>query len=230
MDYKAIIFDLDGTVVETEHIWEQGLKELLANKNVVVTPERMQEIERCVTGLALPYCCRLLKDHFVLQDSVETLLKDYTNIVRERYKRGISFVRGFTDFHTKINSVYQLKSGIATSADDETLVWTKQHVPLEQYFGHHIYNLSHVNNRAKPDPALYTYAAQQLVVAPELCIAIEDSANGVAAAKAAGMLCIGINTAGRRHLLDKADVVVEGYREINVLQLLKKRNSLVICF
>ena len=219
MNFKAVIFDLDGTVVDTDRIWEEALKQLLVNKGVRVVPEQLQEIERTVMGLALPYSSQFVKDYFKLPEPVDVLVQDYVNIVRARYQMGINFVQGFTDFHRVVTAEHKLKSGIATNANDETIAWTKNFVPLEQFFGEHIYNISHVDNKVKPDPAIYLHTAKQLVVEPEFCLVIEDSANGIAASKSAGMLCIGINTSGRRHLLSEADVIVDGYHEIDLIRV-----------
>lgn len=223
MDFKAIIFDLDGTVVDTEQIWDHALKELLTLKGIVLTPEHVQEIERKIMGLAVPYCCQFIKEYFNFAEPADILARQYVDIVRVRYQAGIKLISGFADFHRLITVTHKLKSGIATSADNETVNWTKSHVPLEQFFGQHIYNISHVDNKAKPDPALYLHTAAQLIVEPELCLAIEDSSNGIAAAKAAGMACIGINTSGRRHLLNEADVIVDGYHQINLQQITQKK-------
>ena len=59
-----------------------------------------------------------------------------------------------------------------------------------------------------------------LGVNPSKCIAIEDSAHGINAAQAAGMYCIGINTAGNASLLQKADTIISGYKELNITQFI----------
>lgn len=90
---------------------------------------------------------------------------------------------------------------------------------IERFFDKHIYNVSRVNNI--PDPILYLYTAKQLNINPAQCIAIEDSAHGIKAAKSAGMYCIGINTAGNYEQLKESDIIVDSYSDINLKDILK---------
>ena len=97
---------------------------------------------------------------------------------------------------------------------------TKKALPIEQLFGQHIYNITHVNNLGKPRPDIFLHAAKQLDIDPIACIVIEDSAHGIKAAKAAGMFCIGINTHGNPDQLKEADLIINGYHEIDLIELI----------
>ena len=130
------------------------------------------------------------------------------------------FIPGFVQFHQQL-APHNLKSGIATNASKETAELTDKILNLRQFFGEHIYNVSHVNFANKPDPALYLHAAQKLCVDPLECIAIEDSTHGVTAAKGAGMYCIGINTARNHQALQQADIIVDHYNQIDLPKLLQ---------
>jgi beta-phosphoglucomutase-like phosphatase (HAD superfamily) len=133
----------------------------------------------------------------------------------------VRFIPGFVQFHKKL-ATYNLKSGIATNASAETAELTDKLLNLRQFFGEHIYNVSHVNFANKPAPDLYLHAAKQLCIDPIACIAIEDSAHGITAAKAAGMYCIGINTARNRQALAQADCIVDHYNQIDLQNLLSQ--------
>jgi beta-phosphoglucomutase-like phosphatase (HAD superfamily) len=69
---------------------------------------------------------------------------------------------------------------------------------------------------------LYLHAAKQIDIAAELCVAIEDSAHGIRAAKGAGMFCIGINTSKNLDNLKEADFIIDTYHDIDLPRLLKK--------
>jgi beta-phosphoglucomutase-like phosphatase (HAD superfamily) len=84
-----------------------------------------------------------------------------------------------------------------------------------------MYNISCVGNICKPRPDIYLHAAKKLGCAPAECIAIEDSAPGILAAKRAGMKCIGINTNRDITALKEADYIIESYSEVT-LDLLKE--------
>jgi beta-phosphoglucomutase-like phosphatase (HAD superfamily) len=167
-------------------------------------------------------CCTIIKEHAGLTESVEALVEQKSAIARALYLEGISFVKGFADFHDVVKN-HGLKSAIATNALDDTLHLTEQALRLSRFFGEHRYGISRVNYVSKPAPDIYLHAAEKLQVAPRHCIAIEDSPAGIKAAKAAGMYCIGINTGRRRHALAEADCIVERYEDIQLSGILKKQ-------
>ncbi len=150
-----------------------------------------------------------------MKDPVDILIAEKLSLANSMYRDGIKFIEGFPDFHNQLVPS-GLKYGVATNADDTTVALTDEALNLKSYFGEHIYGISHVNFVCKPDPAIYLYAAQRLSVAPEECVAIEDSAHGIRAAKAAGMRCIGINTARKKEQVAEADLVIDSYSEISL--------------
>jgi HAD superfamily hydrolase (TIGR01509 family) len=219
--YQAIIFDLDGTIIDTEHIWRRATKELLHQRGICISPELELELQQKLCGLALSQSCTFIKNHFSLPDALSVLVDEKALRANTLYGVEVKFVEGFLDFYAKVRA-NNLKSGVATNAHDDTVAVTDRALGLTSLFGEHIYPISRVNNIGKPDPAIYLHAAQKLGVNPENCIAIEDSAHGLAAAKKAGMLCIGINTAKDRTRLTQAHHVIETYNEINLDLLLKR--------
>jgi HAD superfamily hydrolase (TIGR01509 family) len=218
MGYKAIIFDLDGTIIDTETIWNQASRQLLEKRGIKLDAKTDKELFESIQGLALHKSCLLIKQTAQLSEPLEGLIKEASTIAHDLYKRHVRFIPGFIKFHNKLTRL-QLKSGVATNASAETAELTDRIMGLRRFFGKHIYNVSHVNFANKPDPALYLYAAQQLCVNPSDCIAIEDSRHGVTAAKNAGMYCIGINTAKNRTALSGADIIVDSYQQINLSEL-----------
>lgn len=88
-----------------------------------------------------------------------------------------------------------LPKAVASSSTKEALARKMALIGLAAHFGPHIYSGDHVA-RAKPAPDLFLFAAERLGAAPEACVAIEDSVNGVRAAVAAGMIAIGFTGGG----------------------------------
>ena len=213
---RAIIFDMDGTIVDTNTIWDMATQKLLIGKGVNYTPELHISIREMLAGGAggLRHGCALLKQMFDLSETPEQLAQEKKAHAHALYADGVTFIAGFPEFHAKIA---HLPNSIATNADDATLMITKKALNLEKYFGQHIYGIAQVNHVGKPDPAIYLHAARQLGQNPAECVALEDSATGIKSAKAAGMYCIGINSHGHRASLKDADIIVDTYAEIDFI-------------
>lgn len=222
--YKAIIFDMDGTIIDSNGVWNSATYNLITSKSKDITATELDNIQRQVKGLALVASCVIIKNECRLKDSVETLIEENTAHALALYKDALVFIPGFKDFFKEVEK-YNLKVAIATNAEDATLSLTTESLQLDNFFGEHIYNITHVNNMYKPFPDLYLHAAHKLGVRPEECIAIEDSTHGVSAAVTAGMFCIGINTGNDKEALKHAHLIVDKYSEIDLENLLYEKET-----
>lgn len=216
MKFKAIIFDMDGTIVDSEKIWKKATQILIEQHGVTYTPELHTELDEKIHGLATHKSCSIICEVLGLSVPIDELISQKRTIARELYHSSqVSLIEGFADFHASVRE-QELRHAIATNADDTTVHITDRAVNLRQFFGDHIYGISCVNNVCKPDPAIYLHAAQSLKVTPQECIAVEDSAHGVAAAQAAGMYTVGLAAVSGRRGVAKADCIVDQYCDIDL--------------
>jgi beta-phosphoglucomutase-like phosphatase (HAD superfamily) len=220
MKYKAIIFDMDGTIIDTAGIWMQANKVLIERRGIPYTPELQAELTPQIHGLATHKTVSIIKDTLKLKESLQDLITEKYVIAMNLYHAGVNFIEGFQEFHGEVVRL-KLKNAVATNADNKTIKKANDALNLKNYFGDHIYGIESVNLVCKPDPAIYLHASGKLGVAPEECIAIEDSAFGIAAAQEAGIVCIGINTGKNFEQVKKADIIVDYYHEINFKKLLQ---------
>ena len=219
MKYKAIIFDLDGTISNSEGIWMQATQEMISSRGVTLTEQLKNDLYKELNGLSLGKCIEVVKKVFKFSDKSEHLSEEIVRRVKELYQTNLTFIEGFEAFHQKTKKAL-LKTAVATNADDQTLYLTTLQLGLDRFFSNHIYGISCVNHIYKPNPAIYLYAAQQININPAECIAIEDSAHGIKAAKSAGMFCIGINTGRKKEFGQDADIIVDAYHKIDLDNLI----------
>lgn len=223
MNYKAIIFDMDGTIISTEMIWQIATQNILDIYVPHLDQEKKDEIKTYLIGLALYESCKYIQKHALTEVSVDEIREEKARQAHALYNsHGLTFIPFFPEFHEKVKGL-NLKTAIATNATDETVRKTLTMLPLKDYFAEHIYHIDMVNRVCKPNPDIFLHAAKNIAVDPEHCIVIEDSVHGIKAAKAAGMYCIAINTGNNRHLLHEADEIVDCYTEINLEKLLYKK-------
>jgi sugar-phosphatase len=214
MKYKAIIFDMDGTIVDTEPVWKQAARNILQKAEKPVSDDVLNDILRQCHGSSLRQSCALFKEKCSIQGSVDDLIAEQCRDIDALYEQGITYIDGFIDFITKVMSL-NMKYAIATNSTQDIVDKVERSLRIRSYFSDHIYCADHVAS-PKPAPDLYTYASARIECQPSECIAIEDSAHGIQSAKRAGMFCIGINTSHDRSQLDQADMIIDSYRDINI--------------
>jgi beta-phosphoglucomutase-like phosphatase (HAD superfamily) len=221
MQYKAIIFDMDGTIMYSENRWYDANLKLLDNRGIMLSQDKKEQLKQELVGRTAQDCCQILKNIAHLNDDIEILISEIQALERQQPAQML-LVDGFLTFHSKAQK-QNLRMAIATNASAGITQQIKTVLRLDTFFGDHIYTASHVA-KGKPSPDIYLYAAAQLNIAPEECIAIEDSQHGLQAARDAGMFCIGINTSNQPERLLLAHLKIDHYDEIDLEKLLKGTN------
>lgn len=218
MNYEALIFDMDGVIIDSEVLFDAADTEFFRRHGVVYNRE---EVALLLTGMYLREGTALLKERYGFSSDVDSLMNERQSLLEQEYRTHLSYVTGFEAFYARVR-VAGLKTAIATSSNDHLLSLARERLKLDEKFGVHIYKASDVGHVSKPNPAVYLYAAEKLGVQPEKCFVIEDAPKGVQAAKNAGMYCIGITTSFAADRLSHADAVVNSYEEIDLERLLNK--------
>jgi len=167
------------------------------------------------TGLWTRNTFQKLKEHLHLEQEVEDLILRKRSIFNDAFdsKEDLALLEGvehlIKDFHQ--NGMQLI---VASSASKVTIDRVFRRFDLHQYFTHIVSGEDFP--KSKPHPAIFLHAASLSIAPKENCIVIEDSTNGVKAAKAAGIFCVGYNSFHSKDQdLSLADVVVNHFDELN---------------
>ena len=215
---KAIIFDLDGTITDSEPFWLSIHKQMLEKRSITIDKATELELYRAMHGKAAREIAKWMCDRYGLPESIDELIEEFKELSVQKCHGNVPLISGFDAFFEQVKS-YPLRYAIATNCGPHSTGVLDKAVDLESRFGEHIYHCGHVAE-GKPAPDLYLFAAEKLDVKPHECLVIEDSPTGIAAAQAAGMFCIGLNH-GDLEAVEKADLIVEGYHKIDLETLLQ---------
>ena len=216
---KAIIFDMDGVIINSEPLYELADVDFLSRKGITYNRE---SIANTLLGKSLRDTTQILKDIHSITGTTQNLMEERLDLIEGLYQSSLSYITGFLEIHQYL-AERSIKTCIATASHNRLLDVADKKLGLSNIFGQYIFKISDVGDKSKPDPAIFLYAAEKLETKPEECCVIEDSPNGIMAAKNAGMHCSGITTSRTSEDLDLADFVVSSHEEI--IQLFKQSDS-----
>jgi len=200
---KAVLFDLDGTLIDSEYFHYQCWMEILANFGLSMTYE---DWVKTYAGHPLPTNCRNIKEAFKLDTPLEELIEWRERLSREGFASKdinlMSYAAEALDFFKSRGMKIALVT--ASPRDNVRLIFGRN--GLGHYFDAMI-TRSDVEI-SKPDPETYLKAIAALQVEKEDCLAFEDTLNGLRAAKAAGVTCYAVQHDESQHgVLSIADKI-----------------------
>lgn len=220
---KAFIFDMDGVLVDTQTALD--VDEFLFLRKI--TNNRWtEERQKSIHGMSLKDVYGLLVKDFGLKINKGIFLNEYDEVNKLIYQKKAQLIHGALDFLRKV-SVQKYKIALASSASRKLINVILRRFKLKKYFDA-VISSDDVYGKGKPEPDIFLTAAQRLSIPESQCIVIEDSSNGVKAAKRAGMLCVGYHGRGtsKNQNLALADIILHTFESVDVdflvSQILKK--------
>lgn len=184
---KAVIFDLDGLLINSEVIWDKTDMILLNKRGITPTSELF--LKRLGTGHTPTI--KLYKKKFGIKDSVESLSTERLDIFYEILWKNLSLMDGAEELIKNLKAK-RLVLAIATGGhNQEKLTRILKQLGIFNFFSV-LVNGYQVKNQ-KPYPDIFLYAARELGVDPAVCLVFEDAPSGIQAAKTAGMMAWGVN-------------------------------------
>lgn len=183
--YEAVIFDLDGTLVDSMWIWKQIDIEYL-NEHGLDLPETLQhEIE----GMSFTETAQYFKKTFALEEEVEAIKADWNKRAYDFYAYRIPLKEGAKTFLEKLKT-QGLKLGLGTSNSRELAETVLNSCGVLDYFDS--IRTSCEVEKGKPSPDIFLKVAEDLDIEPNKCLVFEDTLAGVMAAQGAGMDVISV--------------------------------------
>lgn len=179
-DVKAVIFDLDGTLVDSMGIWRDIDIEYLGRFGFTM-PDNLQEE---ISGISVVETAAYFKKTFDIKDSIEAIINDWDLLAYEKYHSEIELKEGVLKFLEYLRSK-DIDCGIATSNSRQLTHAVLNGRNISEYFKTIVTGEDISNGKPKPD--IYYEAAGRLRVLPECCLAFEDIPHGILAAANAGM-------------------------------------------
>jgi beta-phosphoglucomutase family hydrolase len=205
---KAVIFDMDGVIVDSEPIHIEAEKRALLKYGVKITTEEL----RMYTGTTAEFEFNDLIRKYKLNANAETLFNEKMDIMFRLLEKGIEPTKGVTDLIKNLKQ-QGFKLGIATSGHRKLAHYYLNKLGMASFFDTVV--CAEDITRSKPDPEIFLKAAQRLGVEPAKCVVIEDAKLGIEAAAKAGMKRIGYrNPNSGNQDLSKADFIVSDFTRL----------------
>lgn len=203
-DYKAVIFDLDGTIVDSMWIWEQIDIDFLEERGHTLPEDLQKEIEGCsFTETAIYF-----KERFNLEEDIDTIKAIWIDMSKGFYAEKIKLKKGIKEL-LDLFKEKNIPMGIATSNSRELAEDVLVNNGVRDYF--QVLVTSCDVKKGKPEPDVFLKAAELMQVKPEDCLAFEDTHAGVIAGKKAGMDVIAIYDALSEEYMEEIKEAADHY-------------------
>jgi len=207
---EAVVFDLDGILVQTEEVWDE-VREALARER---GGRYDAEAQRAMMGMSSLEWSRFMHDELGIPGRPEEISAEVVRRMEARYRERLPLIEGAREAVERLAARWPL--GLASSSNRPLIDAVLELAGLRDHFRATV--SSEEVPRGKPAPDVYLEAARRLGVDPERCAAIEDSHSGIRSAKAAGMLVVAVPNPSfppGDDALAEADVVLESLGDLD---------------
>ncbi len=208
---EAIIFDLDGTLVDSMWIWKAIDIEYLGRYNIALPPDLQAKIE----GMSFDETAIYFKQEFAIPNTLDEIKNTWNEMAMDYYLTKVNLKEGVHELleYCKDNNI---KLGIATSNSKELMTAIAKVHELDQYFDC-IMTGSDIL-KGKPAPDIYLTVASKLQTHPSKCLVFEDIVPGIMAGKNAGMTVCAVEDVysadKRKQKQEYADYYIESYKDL----------------
>jgi HAD superfamily hydrolase (TIGR01509 family) len=180
----AVVFDLDGVLIQSEEVWDDVREQFVRERG----GRYDAEIQRAMMGMSSPEWSAYLHEHAGVPDEPGAINNEVVRLMLGAYREHLPLTRGAVEAVRRLSARFTL--GLASSSNRELIDTVLEVAGLASLFAATV--SSEEVAHGKPAPDVYLEAARRLGAEPTRCVAIEDSANGLRSAAAAGMAVIAV--------------------------------------
>jgi pseudouridine-5'-monophosphatase len=212
---RAVCFDLDGLIFNTEELYPRVMEELLRRRNKPFTWELID----LMMGRPGRVSLQIMIDHHQLDDGVDGLCAESDEIFNEIWERELALMPGLLELLATLEQ-HQIPKGIATSSRAAMVQRMLPRFELGPRFQFVL--TSEDVTRGKPDPEIYLKAATRFGIRPDEMLVLEDSENGARAAVAAGAVAVAVPGSHNRsrHTFVGCELIANTLADPRIYQLL----------
>ena len=204
--YRAVVFDMDGLLLDTETLWHRAEQQLFATHGAEFT----WDDKMAVIGSSFDFTARYFAERLgVAPERGTALVEEMVELMYAELQREVSGRPGAIELIERLRGTLPL--GLASNSPRRLVDLALASAGLTDAFAAIV--TGDDVERHKPAPDIYLLACRRLGVEPAEAIALEDSASGVAAAKAAGMACIAVPQYAETDV-SAADRVIDSLEEL----------------
>tara|TARA_Y100000310_G_scaffold273550_1_gene289062 strand:- start:190 stop:864 length:675 start_codon:yes stop_codon:yes gene_type:complete len=204
---RAVLFDLDGVVIDSEPLYQKAEIHLFRNYGV----ELNEDDKKLFRGCSEDTFYKLASENFGIQENKEKLISEVRKYLIESLDGDLKFKEGFESLISELSGLFKL--GLVTATPGDIVNQIDSMINLSLYFEKILTGDSVKENKPHPQP--YLTMMDWLNVSPENTIIIEDSIQGVQSAVASNARVIALSGTVDRHELTKADIIVDNIGEIS---------------
>lgn len=183
---EAVIFDMDGTLIDSMSIWKQIDIEHFAMYGKELPENLQSEIE----GMSFYQTAEYIKEKYDFPETIEEMVELWNQMARKKYAEEVPFKKGAKQFLELCKSK-GMKLGIATSNSRFLYDAVSEHLGFDEYFDCVLTGTEVLNG--KPAPDVYLKVAENLSVSPQNCLVFEDIIKGIMAGHNAGMKVVAVD-------------------------------------
>jgi HAD superfamily hydrolase (TIGR01509 family) len=214
---QTVIFDMDGVIVDTEPVHNYAYYQHFKELGIEVSAEMFATF----TGNSTKNVFQKIKEHFGVTEDIPTLVEKKRSLFNDAFdtKEDLFLLEGVEDL---IKQLHQngIQLILASSSSKVTINRVFNRFKLDTYFSHIVSGEDFP--QSKPNPDIFLEAVRLSKSNKENCIVIEDSTNGIKAAHAAGVFCVGYRSVNsKKQDYSLANLVIDSFEELDYKNILK---------